>query len=142
MLTMKKIILTFAAAILTGTCFGYSYQIDDAESQCIIKNFDNEGEMVKCVQAAQGGWQKEIDNNLENLKNLVNKSGYKNLQKSQKEWEKFKKAEFNTAKNIAESRDDTCFTNRVYEDYKKELLKQRAMTLDNYIQSILDSRDL
>lgn len=134
---MKKIALLGLILFLCGSSV-LSYQIDDIEEQCLANSKNNE-DMIKCTKIAQESWQKEIDKNYSSLKSLMNRKDFDNLKQSQKEWEQFKKSEFDSIESVIKSRENSVNTVFLYEDFKKGILKQRAITLFEYNQVILDS---
>ena len=138
---MKKIVLAISLLLFLSGSFAVSYQIDDDEDKCMTDSANYE-DMIKCVKTAQTSWQKEIDTNLSSLKALMSKKDFDSLKQSQKEWEQFKKSEFNSIESVIHSRDNSVDTIYLYENFKKDTLKQRAITLFGYTQVILDSKEL
>ena len=137
---MKKIVFILTLILLLSINSAYSFQIDDDEEKCLKAATDYRG-MIKCVKTAQSSWQKEIDKNFSKLKDLMKENDYINMKQSQKEWEQFKKSEFDSIEKVIRSKNNSADTIFLYEGFKTDILKQRAITLFGYTQIALDSKE-
>ena len=105
--------------------------IDIAEEECISKT-GSTYEMNKCSQIAQQAWKKEIQNKLGVLKKILPEKDFAILLKSQQEWIHYVTAEYKFMQKIISQKEGTIYSN-IEEGFKRDLLKQRAQILEEYI---------
>lgn len=110
--------------------------IDKAERDCISKTADTY-EMNRCSQIAQQAWEKDISKNLAELKKILNTQDYKILQLSQVSWENYKNNEYMLIDTVVSYKQGTMYLN-FREGWKTELLKQRALILREYLNTLQD----
>lgn len=135
-LLMKNLILVLSIISLIYGNSAYTHIIDDVEAKCIANTSDTQ-EMNKCSTIAQASWEKEIENSIVQLKKRMDNTSYKSLMKSQRTWQKYKKQEFSLIQEIINSKQGTMYLN-VEQGLKTNLLKQRALILQEYLETIND----
>ena len=104
--------------------------IDKIEQDCISKTADTQ-EMNKCTQMAQQLWEKDINKNLAELKEILSAEDYKKLQLSQTSWENYIDKEYGFINSLTSYTQGTMYLN-TKEGWRTEILKQRALTLRGY----------
>ncbi len=110
--------------------------IDKEEQACIAKTADTQV-MYKCSDIAQKDWEKEIVKTLSELKKSVSKENFENLIKSQQAWEQYKNDEFNSIDKMLSNKKGTMYIN-VAKGLKVDIVKQRALTLNEYLKTVND----
>ena len=134
---MKNLILILLSIIsLIYGNSAYTHVIDDVEAKCIANTSDTQ-EMNKCSEIAQVSWEKEIKKSLAQLQKRMDNTGYKSLMKSQRTWRKYKQQEFSFIQEIISNKQGTMYLN-IEQGLKTNLLKQRALILQEYIETIDD----
>ena len=108
--------------------------IDKIEQDCISKTADTQ-EMNKCSQKAQQLWEKDINKNLAELKEILSAEDYKKLQLSQTSWENYKDKEYGFINSLTSYTQGTMYLN-TKEGWRTEILKQRALTLRGYLNTL------
>ena len=105
--------------------------IDKIEQDCISKTADTQ-EMNKCSQKAQQLWEKDINKNLAELKEILSAEDYKKLQLSQTSWENYMDKEYEFINSLTSYTQGTMYLN-TKEGWRTEILKQRAFALREYL---------
>lgn len=108
--------------------------IDKIEQDCISKTADTQ-EMNKCSQKAQQLWEKDINKNLAELKEILSAEDYKKLQLSQTSWENYIDKEYGFINSLTSYTQGTMYLN-TREGWRTEILKQRALTLRGYLNTL------
>lgn len=108
--------------------------IDKIEQDCISKTADTQ-EMNKCSQKAQQLWKKNINKNLAELKKILSVEDYKKLQLSQTSWENYVDKEYGFINTLTSYTQGTMYLN-TREGWRTEILKQRALTLREYLNTL------
>ena len=108
--------------------------IDKIEQDCISKTADTQ-EMNKCSQKAQQLWEKDINKNLAELKEILSAEDYKKLQLSQTSWENYIDKEYGFINSLTSYTQGTMYLN-TKEGWRTEILKQRALTLRGYLNTL------
>ena len=108
--------------------------IDKIEQDCISKTADTQ-EMNKCSQKAQQLWEKDINKNLAELKEILSAEDYKKLQLSQTSWENYIDKEYGFINSLTSYTQGTMHLN-TREGWRTEILKQRALTLRGYLNTL------
>lgn len=108
--------------------------IDKIEQDCISKTADTQ-EMNKCTQKAQELWKKDINKNLAELKEILSAEDYKKLQLSQTSWENYIDKEYGFINSLTSYTQGTMYLN-TKEGWRTEILKQRALTLRGYLNTL------
>lgn len=108
--------------------------IDKIEQDCISKTADTQ-EMNKCSQKAQQLWEKDINKNLAELKEILSAEDYKKLQLSQTSWENYIDKEYEFINSLTSYTQGTMYLN-TREGWRTEILKQRALTLRGYLNTL------
>ena len=108
--------------------------IDKIEQDCISKTADTQ-EMNKCSQKAQQLWEKDINKNLAELKEILSAEDYKKLQLSQTSWENYIDKEYEFINSLTSYTQGTMYLN-TREGWRTEILKQRALTLREYLNTL------
>ena len=108
--------------------------IDKIEQDCISKTADTQ-EMNKCSQKAQQLWEKNINKNLAELKEILSAEDYKKLQLSQTSWENYIDKEYGFINSLTSYTQGTMYLN-TKEGWRTEILKQRALTLRGYLNTL------
>ncbi len=108
--------------------------IDKIEQDCISKTADTQ-EMNKCSQKAQELWKKDINKNLAELKEILSAEDYKKLQLSQTSWENYIDKEYGFINSLTSYTQGTMYLN-TKEGWRTEILKQRALTLRGYLNTL------
>ena len=108
--------------------------IDKIEQDCISKTADTQ-EMNKCTQMAQQLWEKDINKNLAELKEILSAEDYKKLQLSQTSWENYIDKEYGFINSLTSYTQRTMYLN-TKEGWRTEILKQRALTLRGYLNTL------
>lgn len=108
--------------------------IDKIEQDCISKTADTQ-EMNKCSQKAQQLWEKDINKNLAELKEILSAEDYKKLQLSQTSWENYIDKEYGFINSLTYYTQGTMYLN-TKEGWRTEILKQRALTLRGYLNTL------
>lgn len=108
--------------------------IDKIEQDCISKTADTQ-EMNKCSQKAQQLWEKDINKNLAELKEILSAEDYKKLQLSQTSWENYIDKEYGFINSLTPYTQGTMYLN-TKEGWRTEILKQRALTLRGYLNTL------
>lgn len=108
--------------------------IDKIEQDCISKTADTQ-EMNKCTQMAQQLWEKDINKNLAELKEILSAEDYKKLQLSQTSWENYIDKEYGFINSLTSYTKGTMYLN-TKEGWRTEILKQRALTLRGYLNTL------
>ena len=108
--------------------------IDKIEQDCISKTADTQ-EMNKCSQKAQQLWEKDINKNLAELKEILSAEDYKKLQLSQTSWEIYIDKEYGFINSLTSYTQGTMYLN-TKEGWRTEILKQRALTLRGYLNTL------
>lgn len=108
--------------------------IDKIEQDCISKTADTQ-EMNKCTQIAQQLWEKDINKNLAELKEILSAEDYKKLQLSQTSWENYIDKEYGFINSLTSYTQGTMYLN-TKEGWRTEILKQRALTLRGYLNTL------
>lgn len=101
--------------------------IDKIEQNCISKTAD--------TQKAQQLWEKDINKNLAELKKILSAEDYKKLQLSQTSWENYVEKEYGFINSLTSYTQGTMYIN-TREGWKTEILKQRALTLREYLNTL------
>lgn len=135
-LLMKNLILVLSVIFLLYGNSAYTHVIDDVEVKCIANTSDTQ-EMNKCSKIAQVSWEKEIKKSLIQLKKRMDNTSYKSLMKSQRIWQEYKNQEFSFIQKIINNKQGTMYLN-VEQGLKTNILKQRALILQEYIETIND----
>ncbi len=133
---MKNLILVLSVIFLLYGNSAYTHVIDDVEVKCIANTSDTQ-EMNKCSKIAQVSWEKEIKKSLIQLKKRMDNTSYKSLMKSQRIWQEYKNQEFSFIQKIINNKQGTMYLN-VEQGLKTNILKQRALILQEYIETIND----
>ena len=135
---MKKLFLIFIFLIFLSCCYSTAqttiHPIDKAEQDCISKTADTQ-EMNKCSQKAQELWKKDINKNLAELKEILSAEDYKKLQLSQTSWENYIDKEYGFINSLTSYTQGTMYLN-TKEGWRTEILKQRALTLRGYLNTL------
>ena len=108
--------------------------IDKIEQDSISKTADTQ-EMNKCTQMAQQLWEKDINKNLAELKEILSAEDYKKLQLSQTSWENYIDKEYGFINSLTSYTQGTMYLN-TKEGWRTEILKQRALTLRGYLNTL------
>lgn len=108
--------------------------IDKIEQDCISKTADTQ-EMNKCSQKAQQLWEKDINKNLAELKEILSAEDYKKLQLSQTSWENYIDKEYGFINSLTSYTQGTMYLN-TREGWRTEILKQRALALREYLNTL------
>ena len=108
--------------------------IDKIEQDCISKTADTQG-INKCSQKAQELWKKDINKNLAELKEILSAEDYKKLQLSQTSWENYIDKEYGFINSLTSYTQGTMYLN-TKEGWRTEILKQRALTLRGYLNTL------
>ncbi len=108
--------------------------IDKTEQDCISKTANTQG-MNKCSQKAQQLWEKDINKNLAALKKILSTEDYKKLQLSQTSWENYIDKEYGFINSLTSYTQGTMYLN-TREGWKTEILKQRALALREYLNTL------
>ena len=108
--------------------------IDKIEQDCISKTADTQG-INKCSQKAQELWKKDINKNLAELKEILSAEDYKKLQLSQTSWENYIDKEYGFINSLTSYTQGTMYLN-TREGWRTEILKQRALTLRGYLNTL------
>lgn len=108
--------------------------IDKIEQDCISKTADTQ-EMNKCSQKAKQLWEKDINKNLAELKEILSAEDYKKLQLSQTSWENYIDKEYGFINSLTSYTQGTMYLN-TKEGWRTEILKQRALTLRGYLNTL------
>lgn len=108
--------------------------IDKIEQDCISKTGDTQ-EMNKCSQKAQQLWEKDINKNLAELKEILSAEDYKKLQLSQTSWENYIDKEYGFINSLTSYTQGTMYLN-TKEGWRTEILKQRAFVLREYFTTL------
>lgn len=108
--------------------------IDKIEQDCISKTADTQ-KMNKCSQKAQQLWEKDINKNLAELKEILSAEDYKKLQLSQTSWENYIDKEYGFINSLTSYTQGTMYLN-TKEGWRTEILKQRALTLRGYLNTL------
>ncbi len=108
--------------------------IDKIEQDCISKTADTH-KMNKCTQKAQQLWEKDINKNLVELKKILSVEDYKKLQLSQTSWGNYVEKEYEFINSLTSYTQGTMYLN-TRESWKTEILKQRALTLREYLNTL------
>lgn len=108
--------------------------IDKIEQDCISKTADTQ-EMNKCSQKVQQLWEKDINKNLAELKEILSAEDYKKLQLSQTSWENYIDKEYGFINSLTSYTQGTMYLN-TKEGWRTEILKQRALTLRGYLNTL------
>ncbi len=135
-LLMKNLILVLSVIILLYGNSAYTHVIDDVEVKCIANTSDTQ-EMNKCSKIAQVSWEKEIKKSLIQLKKRMDNTSYKSLMKSQRIWQEYKNQEFSFIQKITNNKQGTMYLN-VEQGLKTNILKQRALILQEYVETLND----
>ena len=108
------------------------HPIDIEEEKCIkIADTSNIG-MGNCSLKATEAWFKEIDKALITLKQILPADKYEKIADSQKKWESYIKSEFDVNENVIYNKAGSIYYT-ISAGEKRELIKQRALLLKNYI---------
>ena len=91
--------------------------------------------MNKCSQKAQQLWEKDINKNLAELKEILSAEDYKKLQLSQTSWENYIDKEYGFINSLTSYTQGTMYLN-TKEGWRTEILKQRALTLRGYLNTL------
>lgn len=105
--------------------------IDYQLEKCIANDNTNSG-MIHCIQIGINEWDKEINKNLKTLQSILTKEQYESVQKSQIAWEKYRKEEKSSLKNLIYNRIGRYFQVSFYEQ-QLNLTEDRAKELEYYI---------
>ncbi len=108
--------------------------IDEAERDCISKTADTY-EMNRCSQIAQRSWEKDIQNNLAELKKFLSSEDYKKLQLSQTSWDNYKNKDYEFINSVVLYKQGTMYQN-IREGWRTEIVKQRALNLREYLNTL------
>lgn len=156
---MKRIILTIIAiSILSSGCSQNTKQIqsvtanlsqkyehfvpkaesqltyiDKMEKNCISKNYTTQ-EMNECIYKVNVAYEKEIDKYLLLLKSITSTKDFEKIQLSQTQWEAYIDSEV-VLYNLIKQKQGTMFQNVAY-NFQKELVKQRALELENLYKTL------
>ena len=125
---MRKILLAFLILFLTNSyTFAVDNKIDTIEQDCINKAFSTQN-ISACTIQAQNAWQNEIEKYYNLLFNILPKDKKHLLKKSQKDWKKYKKSQFDLLDNTIFI-SGTMYSN-VIQGYKRDIYKYRAIELE------------
>lgn len=91
--------------------------------------------MNKCSQKAQELWKKDINKNLAELKEILSAEDYKKLQLSQTSWENYIDKEYGFINSLTSYTQGTMYLN-TKKGWRTEILKQRALTLREYLTTL------
>ena len=131
---IKNIVLLILIAVVFSGCTTQttsSNPIDKAEEEC-ISGTSSTYKMNRCSQIAQKKWEQEIQNSLDTLKKLLPEVDYTAIEKSQQVWNEYKIAEYELIDRIISYKQGTMYLN-VKEGLKTDILKQRALKLQEYV---------
>ena len=108
--------------------------IDKTEQDCISKTADTQ-EINKCSKKAQQLWKRDINKNLAELKKILSAEDYKKLQLSQTSWENYVDKEYGFINSLTSYTQGTMYLN-TKKGWRTEILKQRALTLREYLTTL------
>lgn len=130
----NEINILFSAQNVQDSTGGIVDIIDKTEQECISKTA-NTFEMNRCSQVAQQSWERDIKKNLAELKKILNTESYKKLQLSQISWEYYKKNDYKLIDSLISHKQGTMYLN-FREGWKTEIVKQRALILREYLNTV------
>lgn len=111
------------------------HPIDIEEEKCIKIADTSDIKMGNCTLKATEAWFKEIDKNLMTLKQMLPADKYEKIADSQKKWESYVKSEFDVNENVIYNKAGSIYYT-ISAGEKRELIKQRALFLKNYIEDV------
>ena len=111
------------------------HPIDIEEEKCIKIADTSDIKMGNCTLKATEAWFKEIDKALITLKQILPADKYEKIADSQKKWESYIKSEFDANENVIYNKAATIYYT-IAADQKRELIKQRALLLKNYVADV------
>ncbi len=111
------------------------HPIDIEEEKCIKIADTSDIGMGNCTLKATEAWFEEIDKALMTLKQILPADKYEKIADSQKKWENYIKSEFDVNENIIYNKVGTIYYT-IAADQKRELIKQRALLLKNYVADV------
>jgi uncharacterized protein YecT (DUF1311 family) len=137
---MKKSLLTI---LIFCSLIGFSQTknesknaIDISESKCLDKNDISNAEMCNCTIKARESWDKELNKYYGLLKTKLPKEAFEILKESQKQWMSYRDKEYAfISKFYYEIKEGTMWY-AVAEDKKKEIVKARAVELEEYYEML------
>lgn len=91
--------------------------------------------MNKCSQIAQKSWEKDIQNNLDELKKFFTPEDYEKLLLSQSAWENYKNKDFELIDSVISHKQGTIYLN-FREGWKTEIIRRRALLLREYLNTL------
>ncbi|WP_163395141.1 lysozyme inhibitor LprI family protein [Flavobacterium limi] len=137
---MKKSLLSI---IILCSLIGFSQTkkeienpIDILESKCLDKDDISNAEMCNCTITARESWDKELNKYYSLLKVKIPKEAFEILKESQKQWISYRDKEYAfISKFYYEIKEGTMWY-AVAEDKKKEIVKARAVELEEYYEML------
>ncbi len=110
------------------------HPIDSDLENCLEKeeNYTTRG-MVKCIQSASERWDKELNVQYKTLGDLLTEEQFQQIRKAQRNWMKYRDAEFEFIDNYF-SRIDGSVRNILSATKKMEIVKSRTKELRAYIE--------
>lgn len=110
--------------------------IDVTESKCLDKDNISNAEMCNCTIQARESWDKELNKYYGLLKTKLPKEAFETLKESQKQWLVYRDKEYTfISKYFYEVKQGTMWY-AVAENKKKEIVKTRAIELEQYYQML------
>ncbi len=110
--------------------------IDKIESNCLNKSEISNAEMCNCTIKARESWDKELNKYYGLLKTKLPKEAFEILKESQKQWINYRDKEYLfISKFYYEVKEGTMWF-AVAENKKKEIVKERALELEEYYRML------
>ncbi|EDN69834.1 conserved hypothetical protein, secreted [Beggiatoa sp. PS] len=126
-----------AAGLSLTSPFTYAeekHPIDIKNEACLEKNQTTMG-MIKCEDQAINLWDAELNRVYKALRSKLNTKAKAQLQTAQRQWMKYRDAEFATIDAIYSSMDGTIWR-VVATGARTEIVKQRVLLLTGYLEDL------
>lgn len=138
---MKKIftvaILFFIFAVQNAALAdAKKHPIDLAEEKCLAKAYST-ADMRNCTNQAISSWFGEINKADTLLKKTLSKEQYIIFENSKEKWKAYQLAEFELINTLIHDKGGTFYT-VVATGSKREIVKQRALELNGYYETVTD----
>ena len=131
------VIVTFYASVgLSQTIEKNENSIDSVESNCLEKKDISNAEICNCIRQARESWDIELNKYYALLRTNLPKEAFEILNESQKRWINYRDKEFQFISTFYHNVQEGTMWYSVAENKKKEIVKQRAVELEEHFKSL------
>jgi len=110
------------------------HPIDKKTEACLEKNYSTNG-MIDCSAQAEIEWDQELNKVYKALLSKLSRDGKNSLKMSQRQWLKYRDAEFEAIGAIYSAMDGTMWR-VVAVGSRMEIVKKRVLTLNSYLSDL------